>query len=194
MWARAMNIFTNCERTDERTNSISDYSANPRVVQFRYSLTTFKNGIYYLASIPGQRGWYERKFHLCNPPLSTPWPCEDIWSCWELHLVSPSALFDSPHSVCKQTSYGGDLCEDDPCCQCNQYSVWALFWCYQGLAEPSSAMVHCTTPWSKPFSDTFDVDDVGNARLAWVPVWSFFLLLFLFFCFLVKNVNINRNH
>ena len=32
------------------------------------------------------------------------------------------------------------------------------------------AMVHCTTPWSKPFSDTFDVDDGGAARLAWVPV------------------------
>ena len=42
MWARAMNIFTNCERTDERTNSISDFSANPRVVQFHYSLITFK--------------------------------------------------------------------------------------------------------------------------------------------------------
>ena len=48
----------------------------------------------------GQRGWYERKFHLCNPPLSAPWPCESIWFCWGLHLVSPSALFDSPHSVC----------------------------------------------------------------------------------------------
>ena len=25
-------------------------------------------------------------------------------------------------------------------------------------------------PWSKPSSDTFDVDDGGAARLAWVPV------------------------
>ena len=75
---------------------------------------------------------------LCNPSLSTTWPCEGIWSCWGLHLVSPSALFDSPHSVCKQTSYEGDLCEDDPCCQCNQNSVWALFWCYQGLTKPIS--------------------------------------------------------
>ena len=32
------------------------------------------------------------------------------------------------------------------------------------------AMVHCTTPWSKPSSDTFDVDDGGAARLAWVLV------------------------
>ena len=31
-------------------------------------------------------------------------------------------------------------------------------------------MVHCTTPWSKPSSDTFDVDDGGAARLAWDPV------------------------
>ena len=37
-------------------------------------------------------------------------------------LVSPSALFDSPHSMCKQTLFG-DICKDDPCCQCNQYSV-----------------------------------------------------------------------
>ena len=37
-------------------------------------------------------------------------------------LVSPSALFDSPHSMCKQTLFE-DFCEDDPCCQCNQYSV-----------------------------------------------------------------------
>ena len=66
------------------------------------------------------------KFHLCNPPHSAPWPCEGIWSCWGLHHVSPSALFDSPHSVCKQTSYEGDLCDDDPCCLRNQYSVWAL--------------------------------------------------------------------
>ena len=34
--------------------------------------------------------------HLRNPPLSTPWPCEGIWFYWGLHLVSPSALFDSP--------------------------------------------------------------------------------------------------
>ena len=92
--------------------------------------------------ISGQRGWYERNFHLykrlCNPPLSTPWPCEGVWSYWGLHLVSPSALFDTPHSVCKQTSFDGDLCEDDPCCQCYQYSAWAPFWCYQGLAEPYS--------------------------------------------------------
>ena len=56
----------------------------------------------------------------CVTPLSTPWPCEGIWSYWGLHPVSPSALFDSPHSVCKQTSYEGGLCEDDPCCQCNR--------------------------------------------------------------------------
>ena len=31
-------------------------------------------------------------------------------------LVSPSALFDSPHSMCKQTLFE-DICEDDPCCQ-----------------------------------------------------------------------------
>ena len=37
-----MNIFTNCERTDEQTNSISDYSVDPRVVQFHYSLITFR--------------------------------------------------------------------------------------------------------------------------------------------------------
>ena len=37
-------------------------------------------------------------------------------------LVSPSALFDSPHSMCKQTLFE-DICEDDPCCHCNQYSV-----------------------------------------------------------------------
>ena len=37
-------------------------------------------------------------------------------------LVSPSALFDSPHSVCKQTLFE-DIYENDPCCQCNQYSV-----------------------------------------------------------------------
>ena len=37
-------------------------------------------------------------------------------------LVSPSALFDSPHSMCKQTLFE-DICEDDPCCQCNQNSV-----------------------------------------------------------------------
>ena len=42
MWSRAMNIFTNCERTDEQTNSISDYSADPMVVQFHYSLITFR--------------------------------------------------------------------------------------------------------------------------------------------------------
>ena len=78
---------------------------------------------------------------LCDLPLSIPRPCEVIWSCWGLHLVSPSALFDSPHSVCKQTSFEGDLCEDDPCCQCNQCSVWALFWYYQWLAEPSSRSI-----------------------------------------------------
>ena len=37
-----MDIFTNCERTDEQTNSISDYSADPRVVQFHYCLITFR--------------------------------------------------------------------------------------------------------------------------------------------------------
>ena len=129
-----MNIFTDCERTDKRTNSISDYSADPGVVQFHYSLITFRKW-YILSCQHFATAWL---VWLCNPPLSTPWPNEGIWSCWGLHLVSPSALFDSPHSVCKQTSYGGDLCEDDPCCQCNQYSVWALFWCYQGLAEPYS--------------------------------------------------------
>ena len=41
-----MNIFTNCERTDKRTNSISDYSADPRVVQFHYSLITFRKWYY----------------------------------------------------------------------------------------------------------------------------------------------------
>ena len=76
---------------------------------------------------------------LCDLPLSIPRPCEGIWSCWGLHLGFPSALFDSPHSVCKQTSFEGDLCEDDPCCQCNQCPIWALFWYYQWLAEPSSS-------------------------------------------------------
>ena len=38
------------------------------------------------------------------------------------------------------------------------------------LQEYMLAMVHCTTSWSKPSSDTFNVDDGGAARLAWVPV------------------------
>ena len=129
MWSRAMNIFTNCERTGEQTNSISDYSADPRVVQFHYSLITFRILPAFRDSVAGMNVSFISLNSL---------PCEGIWSCWGLHLVSPSALFDSPHSVCKQTSYEGDLCEEDPCCQCNQYFVWALFLCYQGLAEPSS--------------------------------------------------------
>ena len=111
---------------------------------------------------------------LCNLPLSIPWPCEGIWSCWGLHLVFPSALFDSPNNVCKQTSFEGDLCEDDPCCQCNQCSVWALFWCYQGSAEPSSRMVLRTTRWSKSSSYTFDVDDGGCFGCCCSPCAFFF--------------------
>ena len=80
--------------------------------------------------------------------------------------LSISTFWFTPQRVCKQTSYEGDLCEDDNCCQCNQYPVWTLSWCYQGLAEPSSR----STCWrwssvqhpgqSRPVT-LFDIDDGG---------------------------------
>ena len=95
---------------------------------------------------------------LCNLPLSIPWPCEGIWSCWGLHLVSPSALFDSPHSVCKQTSFE-DICEDD-------LAASVTHTLFELCSDVIRGWVHAgdglrTTPWSKSSSYTFDVGDGG---------------------------------
>ena len=180
-----MNIFTNCEWTDERTNSISDFSANPRVVQFHYSLITFRILPAFRDSVAGMNVSFICVTRLSQLPdhAKVSDPAENyILSLHQHFLIHPTAC------VCRLR-----IKEIFAKLALAASVTNTLFWCYQGLAEPSSAMVHCTTPWSKPSSDTFDVDDGGAARLAWVPVWSFFLL-FLLFCFLVKNVNINRNH
>ena len=75
-------------------------------------------------------------------------------------------FFDSPNNVCKQTSFVGDLFEDDPCCQCNHMlclsSVLMLSRVVRTFfKECMLSMVLRTTPWSKSSSYSFDVDDGG---------------------------------
>ena len=81
--------------------------------QRSYNSTILKipleNGIfvqqYYLASISGMRGWYERKFHLCYPPLSqlpdhakVSDPAEDYISSLHQHfLIHPTACVSKLH-------------------------------------------------------------------------------------------------
>ena len=103
--------FTGYGRTSGRTQIVilvqTQGSCNSTILRL-----ILKKGIFYLASISGQRGWYERKFHLykrlCNPPLSLPDhakvsdPAED-------YILSLHQFFYSTHSVCKQTSFEGDL-------------------------------------------------------------------------------------
>ena len=155
--------------------------------QGSYNSTILKlpleGGIYYLASISGQRGWYERKFHLCNPPLSTPWPCEDIWSCWGLYLVYPSALFDSPTACVSRLRMKEIFAKTTLAASVTN----TLFWCYRLFKEYMLAMVHRTTPWSNPSSDTFDVDDGGCFRCCCSPSLGSSLIIFSpFFYFFIS--------
>ena len=93
--------FTVNGRTSGRTQIVilvqTQGSCNSTILKL-----ILEKGIYFLASISGQHGWYERKFHLykrlCNPPLSIPDhakvsnPAEDyILTLHQYFLIHPTA-------------------------------------------------------------------------------------------------------